>query len=597
MSSFEFLGPYRIGKPLGRGGMGAVFAAVHEKSGERVAVKLISQHVADDIRFRRRFDAEVKALQRLRHVGIVRLIGFGEESGRLFYSMELVEGESLQKRIRREKKLDWRSTIDIAIQMCSALKHAHDIGVFHRDLKPANLLLTADDTLKIVDFGIAKDYFGEHQTLDGAVLGTADYMAPEQATGSGCTVQTDLYAMGSVMYAMLTGRPPFTGKTITSVIESLRRDRPVPLDLVDPELPIALVELVHELLEKDAKDRPPTTLAVMNRLKAMRAGLQREQTAVIDGLPTRSSSTPVSHDTDIVEENSSSAATGVSGSNRHSDAPGPTVLSDPGASPIAPNDPTLVSGVGQTKFPGEKDDEEPLIPQTHFQTVDETASSKLRSDGSPDTNQWIHVVSLIVLLIAVIGGVWWFVQSTRLPGAEEAYAIIQETGDPQAMDDFLRRFEDHDKYAEIYELRMASRLESTIKRLKTQAKLDVTPLNAFEQGFVDATEFRQQDPKETSRRLQLWLDVHVDSTAQLNPTEQEMVSIATFERDRLADNAPQIVIDPKAQQLIDRIRSIAKDAPAEDSRKMLEAILKLHEEDEWAKPALAEAEKKLRSLQ
>lgn len=275
MPTFEFLGPYRIGKQLGRGGMGSVYEAAHERTGEKVAVKLIAQHIADEPRFRRRFDDEVKTLQRLRHNGIVRLIGFGEEDGQLFYSMELVEGESLQSRIRRDKKLDWRVVIDISIQICSALKHAHDIGVIHRDLKPANLILTNDDTVKLVDFGIVKVFGNSEQTAPGSVLGTADYMPPEQATGIAATQRTDLYALGCVMYAMLTGRPPFTGKTVTEVIESLKRDRPVPLDLVNPDLPEALVELVHQLLEKDPADRPPTALAVMNRLKAMRRAATR----------------------------------------------------------------------------------------------------------------------------------------------------------------------------------------------------------------------------------------------------------------------------------------------------------------------------------
>ncbi|MDA7493141.1 protein kinase [bacterium] len=108
---FEFLGPYRIGKPLGRGGMGTVFAAVHEKTKQPVAVKLISDNVADESKFRRRFDAEIKSLQCLSHSGIVRIYGFGEEEGHLFYSMELVRGDSLQKVIKREKRLEWQTTI------------------------------------------------------------------------------------------------------------------------------------------------------------------------------------------------------------------------------------------------------------------------------------------------------------------------------------------------------------------------------------------------------------------------------------------------------------------------------------------------------
>ena len=286
MTTFEFLGPYRVGRLIGRGGMGAVYEGVHERSGEKVAVKLISGAVADEIKFRRRFAGEVETLKRLRHNNIVRLIGYGEEQGHLFYSMELVEGESLQQRIRRRKRLDWLPATEIAIQVCGALKHAHDLGVIHRDLKPANLLLTADDTVKLVDFGIAKLFGAGEHTAAGSVLGTADYMAPEQASGGPITQRTDLYALGSVMYAMLTGRPPFSGKRITEVIESLRRDRVVPLDLVNPELPEEIVAIVHELLSKDPQQRPPTALAVLNRLKATKTGLQRGLTREIGSSPT-----------------------------------------------------------------------------------------------------------------------------------------------------------------------------------------------------------------------------------------------------------------------------------------------------------------------
>ena len=273
----EYLGPYRIGETLGTGGMGSVFKAKHAKSGQDVAVKLIASQVSDEMRFRRRFDTEVKTLKLLSHRNIVKLIGFGEENGMLFYSMEYVEGETLQEMIRRQKKLPWMTALDISIQVCAALKHAHDFGVTHRDLKPANLVVQRDGTVKLLDFGISK-IFGENQTAVGSIMGTADYMAPEQADGSAVTSRTDLFALGCVMYAMLCGKPPFRGKNITEVISALQHKDPVPLDLIDPDLPDDVVQIVSELLEKQPEKRPPTALAVMNRLKAMRAGLHRMQT-------------------------------------------------------------------------------------------------------------------------------------------------------------------------------------------------------------------------------------------------------------------------------------------------------------------------------
>jgi serine/threonine protein kinase len=603
MTSFEFLGPYRIGESLGRGGMGAVYAAVHEKSGQRVAVKLIAQHVADEPRFRRRFDAEVKSLQRLRHDGIVRLIGFGEESGRLFYSMELVDGESLQRRIRREKKLDWRPTIDIAIQICAALKHAHDIGVIHRDLKPANLLLTPDDTVKLVDFGIAKIFGDGEQTLAGAVLGTADFMAPEQADSSGITPRTDLYALGSVMYAMLTGRPPFTGKSITQVIDSLRRNRPVPLDLVDPDLPPDLVALVHQLLEKNPQDRPPTALAVMNRLKSMRAGLQREQTVLSAGMPTEVGSHPLSSDSDtnVNEENISSAVTGVA-PRAAAGPPRSSVFSKAGdAARVSPADPTIDSGIGRTKSP-EYDTSDEFeaadSSKTHFQTVDASlpGESLFHSESNTPENHWLNVVALVATIAVAIACVAWFIQATRPPDAEQAYAMIVENGELQMMEDFLRRFPDEPRYQDVYDRRMETQTSRTLRRLGVQAKLGVAPLDAFEQGFVDAMQDRIQDPQRASERLSLWLDVHNDSTQSLDEARQEMIAVADHQRRQLAKAKPVVIVDPKAQDLIRRIRTGIEKAPIEENRRMLEGILSLHKDEPWAKPALDEAKSQLQAL-
>jgi serine/threonine-protein kinase len=149
--------------------MGNVYAAEHETSGEEVAVKLIASHVADEPKFRRRFEKEIHALKLLKHPGIVRIVGYGEQKGQLFYSMELVRGETLQSRIRREKRLDWKVAIDVAVQVCAALKHAHDIGIQHRDLKPANLMLTPDGDVKLVDFGIPKNFWDSTEETSTAV--------------------------------------------------------------------------------------------------------------------------------------------------------------------------------------------------------------------------------------------------------------------------------------------------------------------------------------------------------------------------------------------------------------------------------------------
>lgn len=278
---FESIGPYRVQGILGQGGMGTVYKAVHAKSNEVVAVKVIAAAMAQHQRFRRRFDAEIQTLVKLKHPGIVQLIGFGEEKGLLFYSMEYVDGENLQQVLRREGRLPWQRVVDIGIEVCAALKHAHDFGVIHRDLKPANLMIQSNGHVKLTDFGIAKLFGAADATVEGSVLGTADFMAPEQAEGKPVTVRSDLYALGSVCYAALAGRSPFQGKSIPEVLFNVRYGNYPKLQTLVPEVPTELAILVEELLERDASRRPPTGLVVGNRLQSLKLGLQHKPTIVV----------------------------------------------------------------------------------------------------------------------------------------------------------------------------------------------------------------------------------------------------------------------------------------------------------------------------
>ena len=175
------LGPYRIIRRLGRGGMGAVYEGVHIETGEPAVVKTLSEALLEEPDFRARFELEIETLRKLNHPNIVRLLGFGEENGVLFYVMELVRGPSLDQELKAGRKFTWREVTQIGIQVCHALKHAHDRGIIHRDLKPANLLRAEDGTIKLSDFGIARLFGAPSHTGAGSVLGTIEYMAPEQA--------------------------------------------------------------------------------------------------------------------------------------------------------------------------------------------------------------------------------------------------------------------------------------------------------------------------------------------------------------------------------------------------------------------------------
>ncbi len=606
MPDFEFLGPYRIGKPLGRGGMGTVFSAVHDKSGEKVAVKLIAAHVADEVRFRRRFDDEVKTLQQLKHKNIVRLIGFGEEQGQLFYSMELVEGETLQARIRREKKISWLPALNIAIDVCSALKHAHDFGVIHRDLKPANLLITGSDGVKLVDFGIAKIFGDGEQTMAGSVLGTADYMAPEQATGSGVTVRTDLYALGSVMYAMFAGRPPFRGKSITEVINALKRDRPVPLEMVDPHLPEAITELVHELLEKNPADRPPTALAVMNRLKAMRAGLQRQET-VLGGR----SATKVGDEND--RDHGTGSKSGAVDPDSATDSSGSgsspskrTVVSKASsnnAGVVDPDSPTLSTAESNACTESSLDLEEGSSPsesetRTHFQTVSETDRRPgfFETEVSEVEPAWVNHLAIGGMIAALLVAAALIFIAMRPPSADQVYATAVDGDDLSAMTAFLHRFPNDPRHAEVLDLKMQNQLAGQLKRMETQKKLGVTPLHAFEEAFYAAMEMRQLQPTEAAEQLRQWLIVYDSPESELSPNLRRLIELAQYEREQLTKRGPLIVIDPRAKDMIAEILSLANERDQELVRTKLTGIIKSFQTFDWAKPAVEEAQRQLQEL-
>jgi serine/threonine-protein kinase len=270
------LGNWIVYKELGRGGMGRVYLGREELTGRQVALKILAAELAQDVGFLQRFQREIAALQKLDHPNIVHFYESGYENGFYYYAMEYVEGENLEDILAKRQRLPYDEVLDIARQVCAALKHAHDHGVIHRDLKPPNLLMTADGVVKLSDFGIAKVFAADNLTATGGVLGTAEFMSPEQATGKPVTKRSDLYSLGVVLYALLVGRPPFQGKTNLEVMHKHRYaqfDRP---QSFVPELPYEVDELVCQLLAKDPAERPPDALVLGRQIDGLRRKLERK---------------------------------------------------------------------------------------------------------------------------------------------------------------------------------------------------------------------------------------------------------------------------------------------------------------------------------
>src|SRR5918999_4919235 len=218
-------GRYRIEKPLGEGGMADVFLAQDTGLDRPVAIKVLAQRLLGDEALRTRFVREARMAAGLQHPNIVTVFDTGEHDGRPFIVMELVEGMTLADRLRSQGKLSPDEVIFIGVQACAGLARAHAAGLVHRDVKPGNLLLRKDGVVKVADFGIASAAELTSVTEAGTILGTAAYLAPEQAEGRTATPQSDLYGLGAVLYEALTGRQPFQFRSLADLVTTqLRQD-------------------------------------------------------------------------------------------------------------------------------------------------------------------------------------------------------------------------------------------------------------------------------------------------------------------------------------------------------------------------------------
>jgi serine/threonine protein kinase len=282
------IGPYLIEKELGSGAMGAVYRGRNVDSGERVAIKIIALGLAGNENAMRRFQREIDILRQLEHPNIARIIRSGKYHETPLYVMEYLEGESLDKALARRGRLSWEEVVSVGRQLCAALRYAHERGIIHRDLKPGNLMILKDGTIKLTDFGIAKDTDVTALTADNSTVGTAAYMSPEQCKGTrGVTAKSDLYSMGVMFYELLTGTKPFVADNIIEMFRLHTQgtfERPSRRVL---EVPIWLDTLVCQLLEKQPEKRPLNAAIVAESLQLVQAKWEQQKSAGVEAASKR----------------------------------------------------------------------------------------------------------------------------------------------------------------------------------------------------------------------------------------------------------------------------------------------------------------------
>ncbi|MFT4210406.1 MAG: serine/threonine-protein kinase [Microbacterium sp.] len=342
-----FGGRYELDSRIAIGGMGEVWEATDHVIGRTVAIKILKDEYMGDPGFLERFRAEARHAALVNHEGIASVFDYGEENGSAFLVMELVPGEALSTILEREGSLSTDKTLDIVAQTASALQAAHAAGLVHRDIKPGNLLITPDGRVKITDFGIARIADQVPLTATGQVMGTVQYLSPEQASGHPASPATDIYSLGIVAYECLAGKRPFTGESQVAIAMAQINEQPPPLP---PTVAEPVQNLVMAMIAKKPEDRPASAAAVARAANALRRG---DVTAATTAVPAI-------------------------------------------AAGLATDDATQILGVGETAAATQ------LMPATA--TAATTTKPEPKRKRSPWT--WPLIALIVILLIVLAGTVW-----------------------------------------------------------------------------------------------------------------------------------------------------------------------------------------------
>ncbi|MHB8341963.1 MAG: Stk1 family PASTA domain-containing Ser/Thr kinase [Mycobacteriales bacterium] len=274
-------GRYELAEVLGYGGMAEVFRGRDVRLGRDVAVKILRADLARDPAFLNRFRREAQAAASLNHPAIVSVYDTGEDDGTPYIVMEYVEGQTLRDLLQTEGRLLPRRALEIVAEVCGALEYSHRAGIVHRDIKPANVMLTRTGAVKVMDFGIARAVSGSTMTQTASVIGTAQYLSPEQARGEHVDARSDIYSTGCLLYELLTGVPPFQGDSPVAVAYQHVREDPAPPSSLDPELPGAVDAITMKALVKNPANRYQTAAEFRADLDRAIAGRRVEATPLL----------------------------------------------------------------------------------------------------------------------------------------------------------------------------------------------------------------------------------------------------------------------------------------------------------------------------
>jgi serine/threonine protein kinase/tetratricopeptide (TPR) repeat protein len=283
-----FANRYQIIEELGKGGMGRVYKVFDTRIKEKVALKLIKPDIASDKETIERFNNELRLARKVRHKNVCGMFDLGEAEGAHFITMEYVQGEDLKSMIRMSTGLTVGTVLSVGKQICAGLAEAHSLGVVHRDLKPQNIMIDKGGNAKIMDFGIARSVREKGITGASVMIGTPEYMSPEQAEAKEIDHRSDIYSLGIILYEMATGRVPFEGETALSIAMKHKGETPKNPQVLNPNIPEALSRLILKCLEKDKRNRYRTADEILAELVPIEKGIPTSEKAIPQGKPLTS---------------------------------------------------------------------------------------------------------------------------------------------------------------------------------------------------------------------------------------------------------------------------------------------------------------------
>jgi len=537
------IGSYLIEKKIGSGGMGTVYLGKHVDTGQLAAVKVLPASLAREEGFVMRFTREVDAMKALKNKYVVQVYENGIDNDETYYyAMEYVEGTTLSNYIRNHGRIAWQDVIAYSVQICQALKAAHDAGIVHRDLKPSNLILTDNHEIKLLDFGVAQVFASSKLTKTGGIIGTAEYMSPEQAKGQRATKKSDIYSLGAVMYAMLTARPPFSGQSSMEVIQKHRFgqfDRP---RTYVPEIPHWLDDVVCQCLEKDPDKRYPDAYVLSLRLKEI---LKK------------------------VEISSSLEDTHATGT---FDGTAETIVAES-------SDPNAIGGT---------------FMRDMLRAEIENANS-----GSPFARYFDNVWILVLLLIALLaGGIFWFTERplTEDEKYEKGIALFQQGPLywPRAKDEYLQPLleEDPERWEEKVEPILAEIIVQELKQefgLTRLSRKRVLAMSDAHRFLKMASEYFQLgDRTRAEAILQNLYDLLANNTDQRELRRaigEILTEIKTISPDIKSD-ANSVSL---AQEALQQARTLLMESEPEQAQSILRSLIVLYDGDSMSQKYVDEA--------